>query len=156
MKKIGFGQTVGILANCGVLAGILLLAYELNQNRQMMEAQTRTALAQGIIDILTSHSSDEATSTLIRRGDADDNLSADEQVRYRRFVIAQFRYHENVHYQYRIGLYDEAEYLAHRATWQNVVFSQPGIVDIFCSTRGNLSPAFVAEIEGLLTTYTCD
>ena len=40
MKKIDLGQTLGILANVGVVFGILLLAYELNQNRQMMEAQT--------------------------------------------------------------------------------------------------------------------
>jgi len=37
MKKIEFGQAIAVFANIGVLVGILLLAYELNQNRQMMQ-----------------------------------------------------------------------------------------------------------------------
>lgn len=41
MKKLDMGQSLGILANVGVLFGILLLVYELNQNRQMMEAAVR-------------------------------------------------------------------------------------------------------------------
>ena len=32
MKKIDLAQTIGILANIGVLAGVLLLVYELAQN----------------------------------------------------------------------------------------------------------------------------
>jgi hypothetical protein len=39
MKKIDLGQTVAILANVGVLAGILLLVYELNQTRELAQAQ---------------------------------------------------------------------------------------------------------------------
>ena len=139
-----------------MLVGILLLAYELNQNRQMMRAQTRTSLAQGVTDLVLTMASDEETSSLLARGEAGEDLTADEATRFRRFVIAQLRYHENVHYQYRIGLYDEGEFLAQRATWKNIVFSQKGNTDIFCSTRQNFSPAFVAEIEGLLTTYTCE
>ena len=50
MKKIDLGQTLGIVANVGVIAGILLLAYELNQNRQMMQAQTRNAISETIVN----------------------------------------------------------------------------------------------------------
>ncbi len=71
-------------------------------------------------------------------------------------TIAELRYHENVHYQYRHGLYDEEEYRAHRAQWSNFVFQQKGRVAMFCATRPGLSPEFVAEIEGLLTTYKCE
>jgi hypothetical protein len=41
MKKIDLGQTITILANIGVIAGIVFLAVELNQNNQLLEAQTR-------------------------------------------------------------------------------------------------------------------
>jgi len=50
MKKIDLGQTLTILANVGVLAGILLLVFELNQNREMMRAQTRSELASSLVD----------------------------------------------------------------------------------------------------------
>jgi hypothetical protein len=39
MKKIDLGQTLSIVANVGVLAGILLLVYELNQTRELAQAQ---------------------------------------------------------------------------------------------------------------------
>jgi len=38
-------------ANIGVLVGIILLIVELNQNRQMMQAQTRNELSMGIVGI---------------------------------------------------------------------------------------------------------
>ena len=41
MKKIDLGQTVSILANIGVIAGIVFLAFELQQNNRLMAAQAR-------------------------------------------------------------------------------------------------------------------
>ena len=41
MKKIDLGQMFHILANLGVLGGILLLAYELHQNNELMAVQAR-------------------------------------------------------------------------------------------------------------------
>ena len=42
MKKIDVGQTVTILANLGVIAGIIFLAIELRQNNELMAAEART------------------------------------------------------------------------------------------------------------------
>ena len=39
MKKIDLGQTFGILANVGVIAGIIFLAVELQQNNELLEAE---------------------------------------------------------------------------------------------------------------------
>jgi hypothetical protein len=41
MKKIDLGQTVHILANIGVIAGIIFLVLELHQNNELMDAQRR-------------------------------------------------------------------------------------------------------------------
>ena len=41
MKKIKLGQVVSILANVGVILGLMFLAYELRQNNQLIEAQQR-------------------------------------------------------------------------------------------------------------------
>lgn len=41
MKKLDFGQTVSILANVGVIAGIAFLALELHQNNELLTAQTQ-------------------------------------------------------------------------------------------------------------------
>ena len=44
MKKIDLGQSMTILANLGVIAGIFFLAVEVQQNTGMMEAQTRDSV----------------------------------------------------------------------------------------------------------------
>ena len=41
MKKIRLGETLAILANVGVIGGILLLVYELRQNNDLMAAEAR-------------------------------------------------------------------------------------------------------------------
>ncbi len=41
MKKIDLGQTISILANVGVVAGIVFLAVELRQNNELMSAEAR-------------------------------------------------------------------------------------------------------------------
>jgi len=41
LKKIHLGQTVAILANIGVIAGIIFLGIELQQNNELLAAQAR-------------------------------------------------------------------------------------------------------------------
>ncbi len=41
MKKIDLGQTISILANVGVIGGIVFLAFELRQNSEQLEIQAR-------------------------------------------------------------------------------------------------------------------
>ena len=43
MKKIDLGQTITILANIGVIAGIAFLAVDLRQNNELMRAAARDA-----------------------------------------------------------------------------------------------------------------
>jgi hypothetical protein len=50
MKKIDFGQTISILANVGVIAGIVLLVLELRQNNELMAAEARQVRTSMVID----------------------------------------------------------------------------------------------------------
>ena len=43
MKKIDLGQTITILANVGVIVGIVFLAIELRQNNELLGQQARIA-----------------------------------------------------------------------------------------------------------------
>jgi hypothetical protein len=41
LKKIDLGQTIMILANVGEIAGIVFLAFELQQNNEALDLQAR-------------------------------------------------------------------------------------------------------------------
>ena len=51
MRKLDLGQTITILANLGVIAGIVFLGIELGQNNQLMESEAREARNQRLIEI---------------------------------------------------------------------------------------------------------
>ncbi len=155
MKKIDFVQTLQLLGNAGVVIGILLLVYELNQNRDMMRAQTRHDLSQGTVELLMELANGSGAD-IHTRGNRGEDLTEYERARYTLMTIAQFRFHEDVVYQYRNGLFDEDEYQAQRESWKNTVFQNRGLVEVFCDRRDGLSPYFVAEIESLLTTHKCE
>ena len=51
MNKSELTSTVGVLANFGVLIGIVLLVAELRQNQALMRAQTRNNIAETAISL---------------------------------------------------------------------------------------------------------
>lgn len=155
MKKIDVGRTISILSNIGVLIGIVLLVFELNQSRQMMRAQTRTEIAQGSIAALNLRGTNSEVRGLCKRASSDEGLPQSERAQFSLLVSAVFRYHENVYYQYRLGLYDEAEFDAQRNAWREI-YDQRGPAIVWCRNRGTFSPDFVAEIGNLMTAHDCD
>ena len=54
MKKIDLGQTITILANIGVIAGIGFLALEVHQNNELMSAEARRSRTES--SVITSYS----------------------------------------------------------------------------------------------------
>lgn len=155
MKKTDLGKTLGVMANLAVLAGILLVVYELNQNREMMRAQTRHDISSEFVGLMMSVANNEQLANLIRRGDSGEYLTLDEEYRYERYTRGLFRYWENVHYQYRLGLYDELEFVKQRAAWQAYLARSKGGVARWCAARNQFSPEYRHEMDKLLTTNTC-
>lgn len=150
MKKIELGQTVTILANVGVLVGILLLAYELNQNRQMMQAQTRNAIAESLSNMLVLQGSTPEYLAMSVKQQAGEALTPEEELMYALNQIAYWRYRENVYYQYRRGLFEEGEYLGQREVWLRAVNTNDRSRSIWCGRRDQQSAAFNAEIDNLM------
>ncbi|NIP54362.1 hypothetical protein GWN42_21260 [candidate division KSB1 bacterium] len=140
-------------ANVGVLIGIILLLIELNQNSMLMRGQTRNDVSSELIGLMSQVSNNPQLADLIYRVEHGEQVTPQEMLQYRARQISNIRYFENVFYQYRQGLYDEIEYLAHRQAWVGV-WSQARH-DFWCNYRQTVSPDFRAEIEGLITEYAC-
>ncbi len=149
MKKIDLGQTIGILANVGVLAGLILLAFELNQNRDMMRAQVRHQVSQGLIDQFFSTAANPELTEFVQRALASSLESPVEQARFESYLLARFRYWEDVHFQYRAGLYDDSEFGPATVGWKNLLRYEP-VTEYWYRRKAGYSPEFVAEIDRLI------
>lgn len=128
--------------------------YELAQNRQMMRAQTRTQIATEIVGLLDDISINPQFASVFRRGISGEELTPDEEIQFRYRQLTVFRYFENVHYQYRQGLYDEVEFSAQKEAWKGTMRWER-VTKAWCNYRMTVSAEFRAEMDSLLTIYTC-
>ncbi len=142
-------------ANVGVLIGIILLIVELGQNREMMRAQTRHDMAMGLVGLQLSLAKNEQLADIVRRGAVGEELSPTEELRRHSYTIAQLRYWEDVHYQYRIGLYDESEFSKQREIWR-IAFSRNSYrQEYWCERNIVFSEEFRAEIDSFIPADRC-
>ncbi len=150
MKKLDLGQIVGLLANVGVIAGILLVAYELNQNREMTQAQTRNSITETIVGVQLTIATNNELQAANLKLNAGETISAAERSRLLNLWIAVFRIWENAHYQHRVGLYEDVEYFAQREVARNVLDSTPLVREFWCGVQATVSPEFFEDISALM------
>jgi hypothetical protein len=142
-------------ANLGVLVGIILLIVELDQNREMMKSQTRNELSNNIVILLSEAAGNTELASIMHRAFTGDELTPVQALQFLHRQYAMFRYWENVHYQYRMGLYDDSEYAAHFEGWRSYINYAKAIADEWCSFRGVANEEFVSDIDSLMTEYSC-
>ena len=142
-------QGVQLAANLGVILSIMVLAYQIGEQRELMKAQTRTATSSEGIGLLVAEATDEGLVSAMRRSFDGEDLSPDDRFRLDRISRAYFRLWANVHYQYRNGLMDEEEFRGSRAGLKQRL-SRPGVAAMWCDTEEQYSREFVAEVERLL------
>lgn len=152
-ERIARWLTIG--ANLGVLLGLLLLIAELAQNREMMRAQIRHELATGIVELLQAPANNDQLADVLFRGINGEPLTPTEMFQFELRTNALFRYWEDVHYQYRIGLYDDSEFSRQKAAWKSSMERSRLSVDYWCTVRQLYSPEFASEMDALLPT-ACD
>lgn len=144
-----------VAANLGALIGLLLIGLQLRQNRTLMRAQIRHDLAMGIVDLLNTPAANDQLASVLRRGGLGEQLTADEEFQFQLRSNALLRYWEDVHYQYRQGLYDEVEYSKQKEAWRSTIARSAGLVAYWCAVRVLYSPRFMSELDGLLAARMC-
>jgi hypothetical protein len=106
MKKIDLGQSVTILANLGVIAGILLLVVELDQNNDLIGSQTAYDTLQNGNTYRLLLLNDPVLSDLVRRTRAGAEITEDERFRLEMLYQFEFKSYEWEYRQYLDGLID--------------------------------------------------
>jgi hypothetical protein len=90
LKKIDLGQSISILANLGVIAGIAFLAFELNQNNEQLSAQSRYNYYHERIEAQRLLASNGELADTVVKLISGDELSPEEQLRMTFFARSIF------------------------------------------------------------------
>lgn len=142
-------------ANVGALLGVIVLIFEVQQNRELMRAQIRHDLATGIVEIIEGAAQNPELAEALRRSRGGEEMTTEQAFQVELYLNGLFRYWENVHYQYRVGLYDDVEFAAQREAWRNSVNQSASSRAYWCNARELYSPEFRAEIDSLLPASAC-
>ena len=91
MTKIDLGQAVGILANVGVIAGIVFLGVELQQNNDLLGIQTRAIQLDQTLGFAEEITRNPTLAAVIAKAESNEELSAVEEVMLRGLAMRGLR-----------------------------------------------------------------
>lgn len=151
----GFSGWLALGANIVTILGLLVVVVELNENRRMMRAQTRHELSANIVTLLLDTASNQQLAGVMYRGSQGAELTPAEHFQFDMRSNALLRYWEDVHYQYRMGLYDEEEFDRQRDAWRTTLRENQGFREYWCRVRALYSPSFADEMNRLLPSGAC-
>ena len=104
MKKIDLGQTVQVLANIGVVAGIVILAIEIQQNTRSLEVGAYQELIGQIGDFIEMQSREPEVALMARAATSAPDLTSEEGVKLAAYFYTVVRLGDLAYYQYERGL----------------------------------------------------
>lgn len=133
-----------------MLIGLIILIIELDQTREMNRGETRNQVAAELLELLRDVGNNPQLADLLQRAESGDELTPSEFLQYQQRILSMLRYFENVHYQYRQGLYDEGEFSTQKEAWRKVYGQSSSATHIWCEYRSTFSPQFREEYDGLL------
>ena len=142
-----------LMANVGVLVGIVFLALEIQQNTEMMRAQTRDSITEKQMMLSEWIGTNEYAAKIMAEG-FPGNLDPDSN-RYTSFVFLVggiWREWENSLYQYRMGLFSEEEFLARRKRWVRFMRGGTGARALWADIRDTYSQDFRSEIDEIVAS----
>lgn len=153
MRFDKINQSLALLANLGVIAGIVFLAMEVQQNTSMMQAQTRDSMSDKLIDWQMSVATDLYTAESFEAGNNGDGFdSRAQEISYYMLVSANFRIWENEYYQYSKGLYEEAEFAPRLTRWKKTtLYDETDYERIWCLRREGFSQEFQLLIDSWIS-----
>jgi hypothetical protein len=107
MKKIELGQAISILANIGILAGLILVAIQINQSTQIAKAQLENDYYLADMQLELAMMGDTPVAAWIKAVYAPDDITQSDAAvldRYFNFGLVQIR---RLRQMQQLGLADE-------------------------------------------------
>ena len=148
MKKIELGQSIQLLANVGVIAGIIFLEIELAQNTDALKAQTVQSLEAEMREVF-DYPEGFVDSAFKERSE----LTPQDRLIRRGFFTRIMRIYENQWYQYSRGYLDAELFLAYQQHLR-ITLGNEDYSDLWelRKSLGFFHPGFVRYVDTFLAS----
>ena len=143
MKKPDLGQTIGVLANLGVIAGIVFLAIEIRQNNELLRAGARESQVESRAGTLERWAEDGELMQLRYKASNSEPLTIAEEWR----VAVDFSsIMTRLEHDYELYQRERIAYVPVQG-WAGIFDRWPYMRMLWQARRGNYSPEFVEFME---------
>jgi len=147
MKKIDLGQTVSIIANLCVIAGIGVLVAELGQNNSIMQSTSRETVRLADLSLLNSTIENPDLWLNLMNPDMTDR----EKIQLSAYLISVIRKYELGWFQYQNDALDERTWLSNQAAIVDVLSYSESRKWWNTFREFDFDPEFVYYIDAILT-----
>lgn len=148
MKKIDLGQTISIIANVGVITGIVFLAVEIQQNSEALGVQARQNRQNVRRSIMVRSVDNSELGRALHKVQIGGDLSPFEQFTLEEEALFRIVNWEIVFNDVREGLLEENAIPLNG--WKITFQSWPGMPAVwerYSAGAGNQNPEFVAFVN---------
>ena len=148
-EKLNNWLTLG--ANIGVLAGIVFLAYEIQQNTVATQLEVASNFQNSFTEIEMLISGNPEFTELLMKGREGGNLSPADQLRLAVFYTNVLRQWQFVHFQYLSDALDEEIWRGQRSYFSQIIGDDLGLFEHWKSNKEHFSPRFNDLIQSITT-----
>jgi hypothetical protein len=137
-------------ANLGVLAGIIVLAVELQQNTVATELEAVSNFQNTFSEIELFVAGNPEFAELLVKGRESEELTATDRLRLSIFygnILFSWQY---THFQYQAGALDEDIWQGTRVKWTRIISADDGLLNHWQRNKREFSPAFKAMVESMI------
>ena len=147
MKGERLNSWLSVGANLGVVAGLVLLIIEIQQNTDMMEAQINQSRTETAISEQQAIYNSEFMPPILLKVQDGEQLSAEEMRRYHHYIRGFNRNMDNQLWQYRRGLLGENIPRSVRSAVRQVLGGSSHSIEVWDGRKVAYTDEYVAFVE---------
>ena len=148
MKKLDYGQAISILANVGVIAGIVFLAVEIQQNSEALGVQAEQNRQNVRRSIMVRTVDNQELGRALHKAQNGEDLTSFELFTLEQEALFRIINWEIVFYEVQEGLLDESAIPLNG--WKSTFYGWPGMSerwDQYSRGSGNQNQEFVEFVN---------
>ena len=149
MKFDRLNQWLGVIANLGVMGGLVFLAIELNQNTQATIAAASEELTNQSLEFFSLGMDNQVIARAAHKQRIGEELDDFERDQLRQHQYFNFRVFENAYLQYRRGFYDDSEWSRYRRIISGRLTNDLYAGQMWDDSVGQWTVEFEAEVNSI-------
>ena len=153
MESDRLNRWLTLAANIGVLAGILFLAYELQQNTLVTRLEAASSFQNSFSEIEIFVAGSPEFAELLVKGREGGELTGAAELRLGLFYSNVLRKWQFVHYQYLSGALDEGLWTGNLGRLVQILGEDRGILAYWRTNQLQFSPAFNELMTSVATGF---